>query len=88
MDPFERLQLVREHFNTLLPRLDGVNKVIGLQGEIWSPRKVLRRARSGTKEITQNISANYSGSRQDAWGKSLHEDQSYLVYNRKTRWLP
>ena len=43
-DPFEQLTVVREHFNSLLPRLDGVNKVIGLEGEVWSPRKVLRRA--------------------------------------------
>lgn len=43
-DPFERLQVVRDHFNALLPRLDGVNRVIGLDGEIWSPRKALRRA--------------------------------------------
>jgi len=43
-EPFERLHRVREHFNTLLPRLDGIHKVIGLDGEVWSPRKVLRRA--------------------------------------------
>ena len=54
-DPFERLQLVREHFNTLLPRLDGVDKVVGLQGEIWSPRKVLRRALWHERDHTEHI---------------------------------
>jgi hypothetical protein len=43
-DPFERLAVVRDHFTSLLPRLEGVDKVVGREGEIWSPRKVLRRA--------------------------------------------
>lgn len=54
-DPFEQLQTVREHFNSLLPRLDGVNKVIGLEGEIWSPRKVLRRALWHERDHTEHI---------------------------------
>ncbi|HEX6269070.1 MAG TPA: DinB family protein [Anaerolineales bacterium] len=54
-DPFERLAVVREHFNSLLPKLDGVHKVIGLDGEIWSPRKVLRRALWHERDHTEHI---------------------------------
>lgn len=54
-DPFERLQMVREHFNALLPRLEGVQKVIGQEGEIWSPRKMLRRALWHERDHTEHI---------------------------------
>lgn len=54
-DPFERLKVVRDHFNTLLPKLEGMNKVIGLEGEIWSPRKALRRAVWHEKDHTEHI---------------------------------
>ena len=54
-DPFERLQIVRDHFNALLPKLEGVSKVVGLEGEIWSPRKVLRRALWHERDHTEHI---------------------------------
>ena len=54
-DPFERLHVVRDHFNTLLPKLEGVNKVLGLEGEIWSPRKALRRAVWHERDHTEHI---------------------------------
>ncbi|HLO18316.1 MAG TPA: DinB family protein [Anaerolineales bacterium] len=54
-DPFERLEVVRDHFTSLLPKLDGVNKVIGLEGEIWSPRKMLRRALWHERDHTEHI---------------------------------
>ena len=54
-DPFERLSVVREHFTVLLPKLVGVTKVIGLEGEIWSPRKVLRRALWHERDHTEHI---------------------------------
>lgn len=54
-DPFERLQVVRDHFNSLLPRLDGVSKVVGLEGELWSPRKALRRALWHERDHTEHI---------------------------------
>jgi DinB superfamily len=54
-DAFEQLQVVREHFNALLPKLDGVNKVVGLEGEIWSPRKMLRRALWHERDHTEHI---------------------------------
>jgi hypothetical protein len=54
-DPFERLTVVRDHFNSLLPKLVGVNKVLGLGGEIWSPRKALRRALWHERDHTEHI---------------------------------
>jgi hypothetical protein len=54
-DPFEGLAVVRDHFNALLPKLDGVNKVIGLEREIWSPRKALRRALWHERDHTEHI---------------------------------
>lgn len=43
-DPFECLELVRQHFVHALPELAGLCKVVGVEGEFWSPRKMLRRA--------------------------------------------
>ena len=54
-DPFECLRVVRDHFNSLLPKLDGVNHVVGLEGEIWSPRKALRRAVWHERDHTDHI---------------------------------
>jgi hypothetical protein len=54
-DPCERLTVVRHHFTSLLPKLAGVNKVIGIEGEIWSPRKVLRRALWHERDHTEHI---------------------------------
>jgi hypothetical protein len=54
-NPFERLTVVRNHFTSLLPKLVGMNKVIGTEGEIWSPRKVLRRALWHERDHTEHI---------------------------------
>lgn len=43
-DPFARLEKVRASFYQILPSLEGSRQVVGNEGEIWSPRKVLRRA--------------------------------------------
>lgn len=43
-DIFEQLAAVRTQLVTILPDLEGVELVRGMQGEIWSPRKLLRRA--------------------------------------------
>jgi len=43
-DPFERLPLVRAQLERALPGLAGVQRVLGKEGEFWSPRKLLRRA--------------------------------------------
>jgi hypothetical protein len=54
-DAFERLDVIRAHFNSLLPKLEGVNHVVGLDGELWSPRKVLRRALWHERDHTEHI---------------------------------
>lgn len=43
-DVFERLLMVRRRLDTVLPTLAGKQKVVGVDGEFWSPRKLLRRA--------------------------------------------
>ncbi len=43
-DPFERLHNVRTSLVELLPGLAASRQVIGISGEFWSPRKLLRRA--------------------------------------------
>ena len=43
-DPFARLEKVRKHLVEVLPGLAGSTQVVGSSGEIWSPRKLLRRA--------------------------------------------
>lgn len=43
-DVFERLHIVRQRMNAVLPELEGMQKVLGIDGEFWSPRKLLRRA--------------------------------------------
>ncbi|MGZ6316198.1 MAG: DinB family protein [Anaerolineales bacterium] len=53
--PLERLQITRDHFNALLPKLEGVQHVIGLDGELWSPRKALRRALWHERDHTNHI---------------------------------
>lgn len=42
--PRERLDKVRAALVELLPQLEGVSQVVGQEGELWSPRKLLRRA--------------------------------------------
>lgn len=42
--PSVKLAKVRRHFNAALFKMDGLNQVVGVDGEFWSPRKVLRRA--------------------------------------------
>lgn len=43
-DPYQRLAEVRAVLEGVLPELVGMEKVLGLEGELWSPRKLLRRA--------------------------------------------
>ncbi|MBE3068248.1 MAG: DinB family protein [Chloroflexi bacterium] len=42
--PLTRLEKVRKHFNAALFKMDGVNQIVAVDGEFWSPRKTLRRA--------------------------------------------
>jgi hypothetical protein len=43
-EPLARLEIVRKALNTVLFKFEGVKRVIGADGEFWSPRKILRRA--------------------------------------------
>ncbi len=43
-DEFEKLTVVRKRLNQILPTLEGVEQVVGKEGELWSPRKMLRRS--------------------------------------------
>lgn len=43
-DVFERLLTVRRHLDSVLPALAGCTTVVGIDGEFWSARKLLRRA--------------------------------------------
>ncbi len=43
-EPFERLEYVRYYLNQALTALAGSPQVVGLDGEFWSPQKLLRRA--------------------------------------------
>jgi hypothetical protein len=43
-DTFQRLEIVRSKLSEVLPGLAGSTQVIGVSGEFWSPRKLLRRA--------------------------------------------
>jgi hypothetical protein len=42
-EPFSRLEFVRSRVLEVLEDLPGMDKVVGVQGEFWSPRKMLRR---------------------------------------------
>ena len=55
VQPMERLEITRMQFNALLPKLEGMHKVIGLEGELWSPRKTLRRALWHERDHTDHI---------------------------------
>ncbi len=43
-EPFKRLEVVRSKLVEVLPQLIDARKVIGAYSELWSPRKLLRRA--------------------------------------------
>ena len=54
-EPLVRLGMVRNSLSAALPKLDGVNRVIGVDGEFWSPRKLLRRALWHERDHTEHI---------------------------------
>ncbi|HEX2979278.1 MAG TPA: DinB family protein [Anaerolineaceae bacterium] len=43
-DAFERLEAQRNRLQAVLPELVGVERVVGVDGEFWSPRKLMRRS--------------------------------------------
>ncbi len=54
-EPLARLEKVRKQFNTTMFKLEGVKQVVGVDGEFWSPRKLLRRALWHEKDHTEHI---------------------------------
>ena len=42
-EPLAWLDMVRKRFNSTLYKLSDVKRVVGVDGEFWSPRKLLRR---------------------------------------------
>ncbi len=54
-EPLARLEKVRNHFVSALHKLEGVKQVIGVDGEFWSPRKLLRRALWHERDHTEHI---------------------------------
>jgi predicted RNase H-like HicB family nuclease len=51
----ERLDVARARLREVLPRLEGVARVELRAGEVWSPRKMLRRALWHERDHTQHI---------------------------------
>lgn len=54
-DPLQRLEKVRKQLNSALLRFEGLKKVLGVDGEFWSPRKILRRALWHERDHTEHI---------------------------------
>lgn len=54
-DPEARLRRVRAHLTETLQGLVGSRQVVGTDGEIWSPRKLLRRAVWHERDHTEHV---------------------------------
>ncbi len=54
-EPLPRLEKVRTQLNSALSKLEGMKQVIGVGGEFWSPRKLLRRALWHERDHTEHI---------------------------------
>jgi hypothetical protein len=54
-EPLARLEKVRKHLASTLYKLGGLKQVIGVDGEFWSPRKLLRRTLWHEREHTEHI---------------------------------
>jgi hypothetical protein len=54
-EPLERLEKVYARMAEVLPGLEGKHQVVGVDGEFWSPRKILRRALWHERDHTEHI---------------------------------
>jgi hypothetical protein len=54
-DAFERLEVIRDQVKQVLPTLVGKDMVRGIEGEFWSPRKLLRRVLWHEKDHIHHI---------------------------------
>jgi hypothetical protein len=53
--PLTRLEKVRKQFNFAIFKLSDVKQVVGVDGEFWSPRKILRRTLWHERDHTEHI---------------------------------
>ncbi|MEN4042500.1 MAG: DinB family protein, partial [Anaerolineaceae bacterium] len=51
----ERLAVVRARSEEILPQLEGKVNVAGIEGELWSPRKMLRRSAWHERDHIEHI---------------------------------
>ncbi len=63
-DAFERLAWSRRRTEEALSSLEGVVQVVGKDGEMWSPRKLLRRAAWHERDHIEHIRRLLSGTRE------------------------
>jgi len=63
-DVFGQLDVVRRRLEETLPTLEGEVKVVGKDGEFWSPRKLLRRAAWHERDHISHIQKLLSGTRE------------------------
>jgi hypothetical protein len=54
-EPLERLEKVGKQLKSAIFQMDGVKKVVGADGEFWSPRKLLRRSVWHLRDHTDHI---------------------------------
>jgi hypothetical protein len=54
-EPLAGIQKSLAHLRAVLPALAGVDKVVGTDGEFWSPRKMLRRTAWHERDHTEHI---------------------------------
>jgi hypothetical protein len=54
-DVDERFELTFNHLSSVLPELAGKEMVIGKSGELWSPRKLLRRSAWHLRDHTEHV---------------------------------
>jgi predicted RNase H-like HicB family nuclease len=54
-DPFQRLEQSRTHLLSTLPSLVGIARIVWKDSELWSPRKMVRRALWHERDHMQHI---------------------------------
>lgn len=54
-EAFERLGEVRDYVKGVVATLADIDKVVGVDGEFWSPRKLLRRALWHERDHTEHV---------------------------------
>ena len=67
VEPLGVLEMVRAHLLDLLPKLQGLHRVIGLEGELWSPRKAMRRTVWHERDHTEHIRKLITPGNRESW---------------------